>query len=153
MTPSEVVKYAQKNGAQFIDCKFIDFPGMWQHITFPIWRLSEEAFEEGFGFDGSPIRGWAAINSSDMLMLPDPTTAMMDPFLTVPTISFICSVVDPITREPYTRDPRQVAGQDEPSLRATGLADTAYFGPEAEFFVFDNVRYESKQNTAFYEVD
>ena len=91
MTPTEVIKYAQKHGAQFIDCKFIDFPGMWQHITFPIWRLTEEAFEEGFGFDGSSIRGWAAINSSDMLMLPDPTTAMMDPFLTVPTISFICS--------------------------------------------------------------
>jgi glutamine synthetase len=153
MTPTEVIKYAQKHGAQFIDCKFIDFPGMWQHITFPIWRLTEEAFEEGFGFDGSSIRGWAAINSSDMLMLPDPTTAMMDPFLTVPTISFICSVVDPITREPYSRDPRQVAGKAERYLRSTGLADTAYFGPEAEFFVFDNVRYESKQNTAFYEVD
>jgi glutamine synthetase len=153
MTPAEVVKYAQKNGAQFIDCKFIDFPGMWQHITFPIWRLTEESFEEGFGFDGSSIRGWAAINSSDMLMLPDPATGIMDPFLTVPTISFVCNVVDPITREPYSRDPRQIAIKAEKYLKSTGVADTAYYGPEAEFFVFDNIRFESKQNTAFYEVD
>jgi glutamine synthetase len=153
MTPSEVVKYAQKHGAQFIDCKFIDFPGVWQHITYPIWRLSEEMFEEGFGFDGSSIRGWAAINSSDMLMLPDPTTAMMDPFLSVPTLSLICTVVDPITRELYSRDPRNIARKAEKYLASTGIADTAYFGPEAEFFVFDSIRYESKQNSAFYDID
>src|SRR5688500_4800972 len=134
------------------DCTFVDFRGSWQHVTSPIDRL-ESCFDEGFGFDGSSIRGWAAINSSDMLMLPDPATAMMDPFLAVPTISFICSVVDPITREPYSRDPRQIASKAERYLKSTGLADTAFFGPEAEFFVFDNIRYESKQNTAFYEVD
>jgi glutamine synthetase len=153
MTPSEVVKYAQKHGAQFIDCKFVDFPGVWQHITYPIWRLSEEMFEEGFGFDGSSIRGWAAINSSDMLMLPDPATAMMDPFLSVPTLSLICTVVDPISRELYSRDPRNIARKAEKYLVSTGLADTAFFGPEAEFFVFDSIRYESKQNGAFYDID
>jgi glutamine synthetase len=153
MTPSEVIKYAEKHGAKFIDCKFIDFPGVWQHITYPIWRLTEECFEEGFGFDGSSIRGWAAINSSDMLMLPDPNSAMMDPFLEVPTISMICNVVDPITREPYSRDPRQIALKAEKYLKSTGIADTAYFGPEAEFFVFDSIRYDSQTNAAFYEVD
>jgi glutamine synthetase len=153
MTPSEVVKYAEKHGAKFIDCKFQDFPGVWQHITYPIWRLGEDAFEEGFGFDGSSIRGWASINASDMLMLPDPATAVMDPFLEVPTLSLICNVVDPITREPYSRDPRQIALKAEKYLKSTGLADTAYFGPEAEFFVFDSVRFDSQSNTSFYEVD
>jgi glutamine synthetase len=153
MTPSEVVKYAEKHGAKMIDCKFLDFPGIWQHITYPIWRLTEEAFEEGFGFDGSSIRGWAAINASDMLMLPDPTTAVMDPFLEIPTISLICNVVDPITREPYPRDPRNIAQKVEKYLKSTGIGDTIYFGPEAEFFIFDSIRFDSQPNAAFYELD
>jgi glutamine synthetase len=153
MTPSEVIKYAEKHGAKMIDCKFIDLIGTWQHITYPIWRLTEEVFEEGFGFDGSSIRGFKAINASDMLMIPDPATAVMDPFLQVPTISFICNVVDPITREAYNRDPRQIALRAEKYLKSTGLADTVYFGPEAEFFVFDSVRYDSQTNTAYYELD
>jgi glutamine synthetase len=153
MTPSEVIKYAEKYGAKMIDCKFTDFPGVWQHITYPIHRLTEEAFEEGFGFDGSSIRGWKAIDASDMLMLPDPTTAIMDPFLAVPTLSVVCNVVDPTTREPYGRDPRYIARKAEAYLKSTGIADTVYFGPEAEFFIFDSVRFDSATNAAFYEVD
>src|ERR1043165_5374508 len=103
MNAADLKKYAEKNGAKMIDCKFVDFLGTWQHITYPIWRL-ESGMEEGFGFDGSSIRGWAAINNSDMLMLPDPATAMMDPFIALPTLSVICDVVDPITREAYGRD-------------------------------------------------
>jgi len=153
MTPSDVVKYAEKHGAKMIDCKFIDLPGIWQHITYPINRLNEEAFEEGFGFDGSSIRGFQAINASDMLMMPDPASAIMDPFLEVPTLSLICNVTDPITREPYSRDPRQLAIKAEKYLKSTGIADTCYFGPEAEFFIFDSVRFDSQAHTAFYEVD
>jgi glutamine synthetase len=153
MTPSEVIKYAEKNGAKMIDCKFSDFPGVWQHITYPIHRLSEDCFEEGFGFDGSSIRGWKAIDASDMLMLPDPATAQMDPFLEVPTLTMICDVVDPTTREPYGRDPRYIARKAEKYLKSTGIADTVYFGPEAEFFIFDSVRFDADVNRAFYEVD
>ncbi len=153
MTPSEVIKYSEKHGAQMIDCKFVDLLGTWQHITYPIWRLNEECFEEGFGFDGSSIRGFQAINASDMLMIPDPDSAVMDPFLQVPTISLICNVIDPLTRQPYPRDPRHVAQKAEKYLKATGLADTVYFGPEAEFFVFDSVRFDSSVNAAFYELD
>jgi glutamine synthetase len=153
MTPSEVIKYAEKHGAKMIDCKFSDFPGVWQHITYPIHRLTDEAFKEGFGFDGSSIRGWKAIDASDMLMLPDPSTAIMDPFLGVPSISLICDVVDPTTREPYGRDPRYIARKAEKYLSSTGVADTVYFGPEAEFFVFDSVRFDAQTNAAFYEVD
>jgi glutamine synthetase len=153
MTPSEVLKYAEKNGAKMIDCKFTDFPGVWQHIGYPIWRLTEECFEEGFGFDGSSIRGWKAIDASDMLMIPDPTTAVMDPFIETPTLSLICNVVDPVTREPYGRDPRNIAMNAEKYLKSTGIADTAYFGPEAEFFIFDSVRFDAEVNRAFYEVD
>jgi glutamine synthetase len=153
MTPSEVLKYAEKHGAKMIDCKFSDFPGVWQHITYPIHRLSEDMFEDGFGFDGSSIRGWKAIDASDMLMLPDPATAVIDPFLEVPTLSFICDVVDPTTREPYGRDPRYIARKAEKYLKSTGIADTVYFGPEAEFFIFDSVRFDAQTNGAFYELD
>jgi glutamine synthetase len=153
MSPSEVIKYAEKHGAQMIDCKFVDLLGTWQHITYPIWRLNEDCFEEGFGFDGSSIRGFQVINASDMLMIPDPTTAVMDPILQVPTISLICNIIDPLTRQPYPRDPRHVAQKAESYLKSTGLADTVYFGPEAEFFVFDSVRFDSSVNAAFYELD
>jgi len=152
MKPADVVQYAKTNGARMIDCKFVDFPGAWQHITYPIERL-DDAFEEGFGFDGSSIRGWKAINNSDMLMLPDPLTAIMDPFLRTPTVSLICNVVDPLTREPYERCPRSLAARAEAYLKSTGIADIAYFGPEAEFFIFDSVQFEESENTMFHHVD
>ncbi len=153
MTPSEVIKYAEKHGAKMLDCKFTDLFGVWQHITYPAHRLSEDAFEEGFGFDGSSIRGFQAINASDMLMIPDPSTAVIDPFLSTPTLTMICNIVDPITREPYSRDPRNIAMKAEKYLKSTGVADTVYFGPEAEFFVFDSVRFDADVNAAFYEID
>ncbi|MCA9675358.1 MAG: type I glutamate--ammonia ligase [Kofleriaceae bacterium] len=152
MTPAELKKYADKHGIKMIDCKFVDFLGAWQHITYPIERL-EDGLEEGFGFDGSSIRGWKAINASDMVMVPDPTTGILDPFLQTPTLSLICDVVDPITREPYGRCPRSLARRAAAYLQSTGIADTAFFGPEAEFFVFDSVRYEEKSQTAMYLVD
>ncbi|MCE9572311.1 MAG: type I glutamate--ammonia ligase [Deltaproteobacteria bacterium] len=152
MNAKELREYADKHGAKMIDCKFVDFLGTWQHITYPIERL-EEGLEAGFGFDGSSIRGWKAINSSDMIMLPDPASGVIDPFLKVPTLSLICDAADPITREPYSRCPRSLAKRAVAYLKSTGVADKAYFGPEAEFFVFDGVRYEEKQHTAFFEVD
>jgi glutamine synthetase len=152
MKPADVLKFAEENGAKMIDCKFIDFPGSWQHITYPIERL-EEGLEDGFGFDGSSIRGWKAINNSDMLMLPDPSTREIDPFLHTPTLSLICDVVDPITRKPYERCPRGLARRAEAYLKSTGIADTAYFGPEAEFFIFDSIRFDSSHNHSFYEID
>jgi glutamine synthetase len=152
MKPGDVLKYAEKHGAKMIDCKFVDFLGAWQHITYPVERL-ESGMEEGFGFDGSSIRGWKAINNSDMLMMPDPATAVMDPFLQIPTITMICDTVDPITREPYGRDPRSIARKAEAYLKSTGIADTAYFGPEAEFFIFDSVRFDAQSNQAFFHVD
>jgi glutamine synthetase len=153
MTPGEVIKLAEKHGAKVIDCRFIDFPGTWQHISYPAHRLNESAFEDGFGFDGSSIRGWQPINASDMLMIPDATTARMDPFSEVPTLAIICKIVDPITREPYSRDPRGVAKKVENYVKSTGLADTIYFGPEAEFFIFDDVRFDQTANAGFYSVD
>ncbi len=152
MKPGDVLKLAKESGAKMIDCKFVDFPGTWQHITYPVGRL-EEGLEEGFGFDGSSIRGWKAINDSDMLMQPDPSSAVLDPFLRVPTLSLTCDVVDPITREPYGRCPRSLAGRAEAYLRSTGIADTAYFGPEAEFFIFDSIRFDSATNHSFFEID
>jgi glutamine synthetase len=152
MNAKELRDYADKHGAKMIDCKFVDFLGTWQHITYPIERL-EEGLEAGFGFDGSSIRGWKAINSSDMIMLPDPASGVIDPFLKIPTLSLICDAADPITREPYSRCPRSLAKRAVAFLKSTGVADKAYFGPEAEFFVFDSVRYEEKQNGAFYELD
>src|SRR5690606_5284768 len=135
MKPVDVLNYAEAHGAKMIDCKFVDFLGQWQHITYPIERL-EDGLENGFGFDGSSIRGWKAINASDMLMLPDAATGVIDPFLQTPTLSLICDAVDPITREPYSRCPRSLAKRAVKFLESTGVADKAYFGPEAEFFVF-----------------
>ncbi len=152
MKPEDILKYAEEHGAKMVDCKFIDFPGSWQHITYPIERL-EDGLEEGFGFDGSSIRGFQAINNSDMLMIPDPDTAVMDPFLKRPTLSVICDVADPITREPYHRCPRSLARRAVAYLKSTGIADTAFFGPEAEFFIFDSVRFEQGPNHMFHHVD
>jgi len=153
MTPKEIVKFAKDQGARMVDLKFMDYPGMWQHFTVPIAQLEEGSFEDGFGFDGSSIRGWQAIHASDMLVIPDPTTAVMDPFTETPTLSLICNIVDPITKEKYTRDPRNIAQKAEAYLKSTGIADTAYFGPEAEFFIFDDIRYDCSQNYAYYYID
>ena len=153
MTPKEVVKFAKEQGTRMVDLKFMDFPGMWQHFTVPISQLEEASFEEGFGFDGSSIRGWQAIHTSDMLVIPDATTAVMDPFTETPALSLICNIVDPITKEKYTRDPRNIAQKAEAYLKSTGIADTAYFGPEAEFFIFDDIRYDCAQNYGYYYID
>jgi len=153
MTAQEVVKFAQDNGALMVDFKFMDFVGIWQHFTVPISEFDEDVFEEGLGFDGSSIRGWQPIHASDMIILPDPTTAKMDPFTAVPTLSLIANIFDPITKEAYTRDPRNIAKKAEAYLKSTGIGDTAFFGPEAEFFIFDDVRYDSSSNQSFYVVD
>ncbi len=153
MTPKEVLQFAAKNGAKFLDLKFIDLPGIWQHFSVPIGQLEESSFEDGFGFDGSSIRGWQPINASDMLVIPDAATATMDPFMEIPTASMVCDIVDPLTKQPYTRDPRYIARKAEAFVRSTGLADTIFFGPEAEFFVFDGIRFDQTANGAFYEID
>ncbi len=136
-----------------IDLRFMDFPGLWQHFTIPVSKLDEDVFEDGLGFDGSSIRGWKAINESDMLVMPQPDTAVIDPFTELPTLSMICNIQDPITREDYTRDPRNIARKASAYLKSTGIADIAYFGPEAEFFVFDDVRFDQKAQEGFYHLD
>ena len=153
MTPKEVVELAKKNAVRIVDIKFTDLLGAWQHFSVPTSELEESLFEDGLGFDGSSIRGWQAINNSDMIVLPDPTTAMMDPFMNVPTLSLLCNIADPITKEKYSRDPRYVAQKAEAYLNSTGLGDTGYFGPEAEFFIFDDIRYQNDSNQSFYAVD
>jgi glutamine synthetase len=153
MTPNEVLKFSAKNGAKFVDFKFVDLLGAWQHTTMPIAKLEEESFSEGFGFDGSSIRGWKAINESDMVFIPDASTAVMDPFFVEPTVTVICDIVDAVTRQPYSRDPRYIARKAEQYLKQTGIGDTAYFGPEPEFFIFDEVRFQEGPNTSFYVVD
>jgi glutamine synthetase len=153
MTPKQVLEFAKENEAKVVDLRFMDFPGVWQHFTVPLTELEESSFEDGFGFDGSSIRGWQPIHASDMLVVPDPATAKMDPFFEVPTLVLIGNIVDPITRESYTRDPRNIAIKAEAYLKSTGIGDTAFFGPEAEFFIFDDIRFESSSNRAFYEID
>ena len=149
----KILKYIQTNSIKFVDLKFMDFPGQWQHFTVPVSQVDEGSFEDGFGFDGSSIRGWKAINESDMLIIPDPATMFLDPFIDVPTISLICDVYEPATKEKYTRCPRNIAQKAASYLISTGIADTVYFGPEAEFFIFDDVRFDSKPNGSFYFVD
>src|SRR3972149_9085416 len=153
MTPMDVIKLAQENKAVMANFKFLDFPGIWQHFAVPIAELSEAVFEEGLGFDGSPIRGWQAINTSDMLIMPDAETAFMDPFMEYPTISLVCNIVDPITKEYYTRDPRYIAQKAENYLKSTKMGDTAYFGPEAEFFIFDNIQFDQNSHSGYYFLD
>ena len=150
MTPKEAVEFAKKNNARILDLKFMDFVGSWQHFSVPIGELEESLFEDGLGFDGSSIRGWQAINKSDMIFIPDPSTTVMDPFMKDATVSMICNIFDPITKEKYSRDPRNIAQKAEAYLKSTGIGDTAYFGPEAEFFIFDNVQYDSTANESFY---
>ncbi len=153
MTPKKVLEMAKENGAKVVDLRFMDFPGLWQHFTVPISQLAESSFEDGFGFDGSSIRGWQPIHASDMLVIPDATTAKMDPFYEAPTLVLICNIVDPITREAYTRDPRNIARKAEAYLKSSGIGDIAYFGPEAEFFIFDDIRFESTRFSGFYKID
>lgn len=153
MTPKDVLAYAKEQGTKMVDFKFLDFPGIWQHFSVPISELEESSFEEGFGFDGSSIRGWQPIHASDMLVIPDAATAIMDPFTKEPTLSLICNIFDPITREKYSRDPRHIAQKAEAYLRFTGIGDTAFFGPEAEFFIFDDIRFDSSSNYGFYFID
>jgi len=153
MTPKKVLDMAKENGAKIVDLRFMDFPGLWQHFSVPIRELEESSFEDGFGFDGSSIRGWQPIHASDMLVIPDAATAKMDPFYEAPTLVLICDIADPVTREPYTRDPRNIAKKADTYLKSSGIGDVAYIGPEAEFFIFDDIRFESTRFGAFYEID
>ena len=150
-TVKEVLELAKN--VKMVDLRFIDLPGTWQHFTIPAHRLNIDLFEEGIPFDGSSIRGFQEIHESDMLLLLDPDTAFIDPVAELPTLVISCDVYDPITKQPYNRDPRYVAKKAEAYLKQTGIGDTAFFGPEAEFFIFDNVRYASGTNESFYEVD
>jgi glutamine synthetase len=152
-TPAEVIKLASDKDIKIVDFRFTDLPGTWQHFSMPIRELTEELFEDGLGFDGSSIRGFQEIQESDMILIPDASTAFLDPIFEVPTIVIMCDVFDPVTLEAYTRDPRYVAKKAEAYLNQTGIADTAYFGPEAEFFLFNDVRYGDGTNSSFYQVD
>lgn len=153
MTPAEVVKFAKEKGCKMVDVKFIDFIGSWQHFTIPMSEFSEDLFEEGLGFDGSSIRAWKPIHASDMIIIPDPKTAKIDPFMEVTTLSLICNVFEPITKIPYDKDPRYIAQKAETYLQSTGIADTCYIGPEPEFFIFEDVRYSENPDHSFYFID
>ena len=153
MDPRQVLQLIKSKQIEFIDCRFMDFPGLWQHITFPVSELTEESFEIGFGFDGSSIRGWQAINESDMLLVPVADTVHLDPFYDRPTVGLICDIKDPVTRKQYSRDPRSIARKAATHLVDSGIADVAMFGPELEFFVFDNAWYDQTVNAAGYRVD
>jgi glutamine synthetase len=153
MSGKKVLEDAKKQGAVMVDLRFIDWPGTWQHCSYPIDFIDEGTFEDGQGFDGSSIRGWQSINESDMLMLPDPSTAFIDPFFKHPTLVMLCNIVDPITRERYSRDPRYIATKAENYLKQSGIGDTAHFGPEAEFFIFDDARFSTGPDHGFYSVD
>ncbi len=153
MTPKDVLKFIEEKKIRYVDLKFLDFIGTWQHFTAPVHELKEDVFEEGLGFDGSSIRGWQPIHASDMLVIPDAATAMVDPFMQEPTLSIICNIQDPITKEYYTRDPRNIARKAENYLKSTGIGDVAYFGPELEFFIFDDIRYNQSVNEGYYYID
>jgi glutamine synthetase len=153
MKPADVITLAREVDAKSVDLKFIDLPGRWQHFSIPISELEEGIFEDGLGFDGSSIEGWKGIESSDMLVIPDSTTAKVDPFIATKTISLLCDIVDPITRESYGRDPRGVARRAEAYLKSTGIGDTAFYGPEAEFFIFDAVQFGQEMNAGWFEID
>jgi len=153
MNPQEVLDFAKKKEVKQLDLRFSDIPGLQHHITYPISELSLDSFENGFGIDGSSIRGWAAINESDMLLIPDASTAFADPFYQIPTLVMIGNVRDPLTRQSYQRDPRWIAQKAEAYLQNSGLGDTAYFGAEAEFFIFDNIRFDQNAHSGFYFID
>src|SRR6185503_12088340 len=153
MKPKDVLAFAKENKVEIVDLKFVDMPGLWHHFSITTSQFDVDLFENGIGFDGSSIRGFQAINESDMLLFPDPTTAMMDPFTQVPTLSLICDIADPLTRQPYSRDPRYVARKAEKYLSDSGIADTSFWGPEIEFYIFDNVRFDQTYNQGFYYID
>jgi glutamine synthetase len=152
MTPRQVLDFCKQNKVQFVDLRFMDFPGLWQHTTVPITELNLDSFDHGFGFDGSSIRGWQAINESDMLLVPVADTARLDPFLQHQTLAIICDVRDPITKKNYSRDPRSIARKTVAYVQKTKIADRAMFGPELEFFVFDHAYYDQSINGAKYFV-
>ncbi|GMW03903.1 MAG: glutamine synthetase 1 [Candidatus Hydrogenedentota bacterium] len=152
-TPKDVLDLIKKEEVKFVDIRFMDFPGLMQHFSIPASELSESTFEEGLGFDGSSIRGWKSIHESDMLVMPDPKTATIDPFSTLKTVILYSNILDPITKERYSRCPRCIAQKAENYLISTGLGDTAFYGPEAEFFIFDDVRYVSNSSTQAYSID
>src|SRR5438046_6177426 len=153
ITQNEVMEMAKKGGAKMVDIKFVDSFGTWQHFTIPVGELAEDSFGDGLGFDGSSIRGWKSIEASDMLALPDPASAFIDPFMAQPTLSLTCTIAETGTKEAYNRDPRGIAQRGEKYLQSTGLADTAVFGPEAAFFIFHNIQYDHKPNGTFYSID
>lgn len=159
MSPQDVAKFIKDKNVQIVDLKFNDLPGLWQHFSMPVSELTEmddltkSIWVEGVGFDGSSIRGFQKIQESDMILIPDPSTARIDPICAAPTLSVICDIYDPLTRKPYTRDPRYIAKKAESYMRATGIADASYWGPEAEFFIFDDVRFDQTENSSFYFVD
>src|ERR1700681_4338073 len=153
MDPKGVLEFAKKNNAKILDLRFVDVPGVWQHVSYPIGELDEKSFKEGFGFDASSIRGWASIHESDMLLMPDPETAFIDPFRDTPTLVMIGDATDPLSQKPYHRDPRHVAKRAEAYVESSGLADQAFFGAEAEFFIFDSIRYDQAPQHGFYFID
>jgi len=153
MKPSEVIKFIKDKAIQVIDLKFVDLPGLWQHFSVSAREFDESAFSDGVGFDGSSIRGFQEIHESDMLLFPDPDALFIDPFMVAPTLSMICNVYDPIHNKPYTRDPRHVAQKAEKHLKSSGVADKGYFGPEAEFYILDSIRFDQSYNFGYYYID
>ena len=150
---AKVFKTIKEQDVKMVDLKFMDLPGQWQHFSVPVAQLSTSSFDDGFGFDGSSIRGWKPINESDMLIVPDAKTAFIDTFIETKTISLICDVFDPITKEKYERCPRNIAQKAEAYLKSTGIADTAFFGAEAEFFIFDDIRFDTNENSSYHFID
>ena len=152
MTPDDLFQFTRKNQAEIVDLKFVDILGSWQHCSYPVDVLDTGTFKEGLGFDGSSIRGWMGIHESDMLAVPDADTARLDPFFAKPTVSVLANIVDPVTGKDFSRDPRHIARKSEASLKESGIADTYFIGPEPEFFIFDEVRYEKNQHRGYYEI-
>src|SRR5919198_1347020 len=152
-SPKDVLAYARETGVKIVDFKFVDLPGLWQHFSIPVGELEEDMFTDGLGFDGSSIRGFQKIHESDMLLMPDPKTAIVDPACRVPTLSLICNVAEPGTKKLYSRDPRHVAQKAEQHLVATGIATTSYWGPEAEFFIFNDIRFDQTSHSGYYFID
>ena len=152
-TPEEVLSLIEAEGVEIVDFRFSDLPGLMQHYSLPAHELTLDSFEEGSGFDGSSIRGFQEIQESDMLLVPDPNTAVIDPFRQHKTLNLNCFVRDPVTGESYSRDPRYIAKKAEDYLVSTGVADTAYFGPEAEFFIFNDIRFDQNSHEGYYHID
>ena len=153
MNAKQVLEFAKQNEAVMVDLRFTDWPGTWQHCSYPLSVIDEGVFEDGLGFDGSSVRGWQTIHESDMLMVPDPSTAFIDPFFKHKTLVMICDIVDPITRESYSRDPRYIAKKAANYLKQSGIGDTCYIGPEAEFFIFNSARFSTSPNAGYYFID